>query len=282
MTSLPLKWAGNKQWLVKLIAPLIEREIDVSDGLLVEPFAGACGFFLSSGFQKAHLNDNNTALIHFFRTLKQSYEIFDLDKWPVSESHYYQVRDRYNHQMKEHQFDNWLANALVYLNVYGFNGLYRTSAATGFNVPYGKVQSLPESKMENIAAAHSRLGGVKFTTGCFRSLDIDSNASLVYADPPYAKTFTKYTDDFTQEDQLELVQKLSKVQCPVIASNSIKDPIVLTAYRDNGFKLYKVQVRRMISGDIKNRSKEFELIAFKNWSTRRIRQVCGSDKISAI
>jgi DNA adenine methylase len=282
MNNIPLKWAGSKHWLTKLLKPLIEREIDVKDGVLVEPFAGACGFFLSSGFQRAVLNDNNAALMHFYRELKHSSDNFNFDVWPNGEADYYDVRDRYNQQLRDANYDTWLANALIYLNVYGFNGLYRTSASTGFNVPFGNIQSLPDSKLDNLAATHKRLGDVTFTTGCFRTVDISSDASLVYADPPYARTFTKYTDDFNQQDQLDLVSKLSGISCRVIASNSIKDDEVISAYRDSGFRLYKVQRRRMISQSKDNRANEFELVAFKNWTTKRIAQVVQSDKLTLL
>jgi DNA adenine methylase len=92
---------------------------------------------------------------------------------------------------------------------------------------------------------------------------------IVYCDPPYTPLsntacFTDYhTGGFNWDDQIQLVNitaRLVKRGVQVVISNhdtkSIRD-----VYAEAGAKITRFQVQRMISADVKNRTKVGELIA---------------------
>lgn len=270
----PLKWAGAKHWLAKSLTPLFYREGLNHSSYLIEPFAGSLSFYFSSPFRHACLNDVNRPLMHFWQTLQQkNFNLAFLD-WPNTKSDYLAIRDRYNQQVGDDQFDEWLFNAVVYLNTFGYNGLMRTSKKTGFNVPYGRVQVLPSDKVEKLYQAMNEIQGVQLTSQCFQQIDY-SKADIIYCDPPYTGTFTSYSGSFTEAEQYGLANLMARQSVPVIISNSDKSPTLLDCYRDLGFKIYRTPPRRRQISQAKNeRQLENEIVAFHGFSTKRIASVC--------
>lgn len=133
------------------------------------------------------------------------------------------LRERYN------QADTPLEDkALVYLNKFGFNGLYRETGRDS-SIPYGhpaKCPACPETAMRtfarHLAAADLRHGDFSVALAEARPGDV------VYADPPYAApdghaSFTGYgPSGFPWSDQLRLANAargLAGRGIPVVISN---------------------------------------------------------------
>lgn len=268
----PLKWAGNKMWLAKRLARLIDKEVDPNQPV-VELFAGSLGFSLFYGFTNVIANDVDKTLISFYQHLKTGF-IPD-SELTVEKEAYYQYRDRYNSLAEQHDFGEELASIFYYINCVGYNGLFRKAQKTGrLNVPFGDYKRYPVQKLELCRNFGNHVKTWEFSSKCFTQINGLENAGLILADPPYEGTFTGYNGKFTFDDQLKVIETLEKASCPIIATNSINSKPLLRAYKDAGYSLYQSLVPRRISRNVNNRKPEHEMIALKNFRTQRIRSLC--------
>lgn len=268
----PLKWAGNKMWRAKRLARLIQKDIDPNQSV-VEMFAGSLGFSLSYGFENVIANDVDKPLFSFYEHLRAA---FTPDSGlVVSEDAYYKYRFRYNDLVEVSNFGEELASLFYYINCVGYNGLFRKAQRTGrLNVPFVHYKHYPEQKLQLCRNFGEHVNTWKFTSQCFTQVQGIENAGLILADPPYEGTFTGYNGIFTYEDQLKVIETLEKADCPIIATNSIKSKPLIRAYKDAGYRTYKMLVPRRISRKVTERKPEYELIALKNFTTQRIRTLC--------
>ena len=85
---------------------------------------------------------------------------------------------------------------------------------------------------------------------------------FVYADPPSAKGFTKYSNGgFGWDEQVRAAEWLSRHLGPVVLTNQAT-PRILTLYRDLGFQTRLGEARRRIS--CKNRAPVKEVLGTRN------------------
>lgn len=268
----PLKWAGNKMWLAKRLARLIQKDVDPNQSV-VELFAGSLGFSLFYGFNNVIANDVDMPLISFYQHLKTGF--LPDSELTVEKEAYYQYRDRYNDLVEQNDFGEELASIFYYINCVGYNGLFRKAQKTGrLNVPFGDYKRYPAQKLQLCRDFGEHVKTWEFTNKCFTQVEGIESAGLILADPPYEGTFTGYNGKFTFEDQLKVIDTLEKAHCPIIATNSIKSKPLIRAYKDAGYRLYKSLVPRRISRNVAERKPEYELIALKNFPTQRIRSLC--------
>lgn len=203
-----IKYTGSKKWLVKSLREMEE---------VYEPFAGSA----IVSFRKAkacHLNDTTAPLIEMYRKLKsnregliqdiQREEMFIKTSGNPAEA-YYHARARFN---QSGMTDPVLFCIILYL---GFNGLWRVGP-NGCSVPYGgdkrrfkpdSLRSIPIDKIQTL------------TSQSWESAPVPNDQCVIYADPPYATTFTKYTRrGWLQSDNLALFDWLARKQNPVLVS----------------------------------------------------------------
>ena len=203
-----IKYTGSKKWLVKSLRDMNE---------VYEPFAGSA----IVSFRKAkacHLNDTTAPLIEMYRKLKtnregliqdiQREELFIKTSGDPAEA-YYHARARFN---QSGMTDPVLFCIILYL---GFNGLWRVGP-NGCSVPYGgdkrrfkpdSLRSIPIDKIQTL------------TNQSWESAPVPNDQCVIYADPPYATTFTKYTRrGWLQSDNLTLFDWLARKQNPVLVS----------------------------------------------------------------
>ncbi|ELP5729304.1 Dam family site-specific DNA-(adenine-N6)-methyltransferase [Vibrio vulnificus] len=274
----PLKYAGNKKFLAQRLERLILKEIGV-DAHIVEPFSGSLGFSLYYGFRSVHANDVNRPLINFFQQIQLGRSV----RCPteVSEAIYLEYRERFNTLVSNNEYTPEMASYLLYLNFIGFNGLMRTNLSGRFNVPYGKDSRgndkiFPPTFFDQYEAMHSLISKWSFSSRCFTQVLNDAHdADLVYADPPYQDTFTAYSGGkFDWESQVVLCDMLSRLDCPIIVSNSLSNQELLRMYADHGFRLYRTKKTRSIAAKSSARRSVYELVAFKNFTTKNIGALC--------
>jgi DNA adenine methylase len=108
---------------------------------------------------------------------------------------------------------------------------------------------------------------------CCQRWDEDDDiveGSFVYYDPPYVPVsstanFTAYTQDgFTPTDQLRLVERAALLKSRgvhVLLSNSASEA-TLALYRQHGFQVAVVQVRRNINSKASKRGAVGEMLAW--------------------
>jgi DNA adenine methylase Dam len=219
-----IKYTGSKKWLVKSLRNMDE---------VYEPFAGSA----IVSFQKAkvcHLNDTTEPLIEMYRQLSTNREgliqniqreeqIIKMSGNPAEA--YYDARNRFN---RGGMTDPALFCIILYL---GFNGLWRVGP-NGCSVPYGgdnrrfipdSLRSIPVEKMQTL------------TNQSWESAPVPSDQCVIYADPPYATTFTKYNRrGWLQDDNIALFDWLASKENPVLVS-CLNTPDNQDALRARGF-----------------------------------------------
>jgi len=151
-----LRWAGSKQRLLPTLAAKMPAEFN----RYFEPFAGSAALFFAVRPERATLSDINGELVNFYSLLRREpeYVYRRMISMPRTQSAYMDAREAF-----EASEDRWERAILFwYLNRHCFNGLYRTSRAGKFNVPFGsKLPPLPEWEQVRKCAARLRRASVK-------------------------------------------------------------------------------------------------------------------------
>ena len=260
----PLKWVGSKYRILNEIIKRLPK-----GNRLIEPFAGSAVVSLNADYPEYIINDLNEDLINFYTTIQNNVDDFiEYSKKLFSdnrnqENAFYLLRDIFNHTS-----DNVLkASIFLYINKHGYNGLCRYNASGGLNVPFGRYTA-PYFPEKEIRLFSEKLANATFASSDFKVvLKNAKKGDVVYCDPPYVplsttSNFTAYSaGGFGQEQQerlAELSLKLSLKGIPVIISNHYT-PMSKILYKDA--RKYKVDVRRLISCDGKNRNIVKEVIA---------------------
>ena len=155
-----------------------------------------------------------------------------------------------------------LAARFIYLNKTCFNGLYRVNKSGRFNVPIGSNKNPVICDEDNLLAVAERLKDVTLQTRLFDQIK-PKEGDLVYCDPPYDGTFTKYTSNgFDTDSQIALRNACLKwinTGVHVIVSNS-DTPLIRNLYERGEFQFVEVQTPRTINSDGKGRGKITELL----------------------
>lgn len=253
--SPPLKWAGGKRWLLKVLLPLWKPH---SHRRLVEPFVGGMAVALGLQPKCALLHDSNYHLINFYRWLQRGLTI-QLNMKNEKET-YYTFRARFNELIREGKADSReTAELFYYLNRTGYNGLCRFNRRGEFNVPFGRHKAI--HYVHDFTPYAKVMFNWELSCGDFTRLDIMPD-DFIYADPPYDVEFTTYSPGgFSWYDQVRLAEWLSRHPGPVVASNQATKRI-LGLYADLGFQCLELEAPRMISctGD---RTPAVEMLALK-------------------
>ncbi|RFU89024.1 DNA adenine methylase [Citrobacter gillenii] len=244
--STMLKWAGNKTGIMsELIAHL-----PTSGQRLVEPFAGSCAVMMATDYPAYLVADINPDLINLYRQVKENCESFvkyarEFFVSSNDETAYYIARQDFNSSVEMNNL--WRAIYFLYLNRFGYRGMCRYNLQGMFNVPYGhyKEPYFPESEIRAFADKAQR---ATFICASYEeSLAMVKAGDVVYCDPPYDGTFTKYhTAGFTEDEQYllaSLLERLATQGHTVVVSNS-DTALTRSLYRD--FKIHTLTAKRSI------------------------------------
>lgn len=193
MIKSPIKWAGGKT----RVMPQLLKHLPKAD-CLIEPFVGSGTVFMNTEYRRYVLCDSNRALINFFLALRDDTERLiasakNLFRNGNNEDSYYEERKLFNHLSWDYECTDeyvvrWAASFL-YLNRHCFNGLYRTNADGGFNVPFGRYKQpyFPEAEMR-LFAEKARDTKALFLCNDFRTsipyIAKNRPDSVIYCDPP--------------------------------------------------------------------------------------------------
>jgi DNA adenine methylase len=169
---------------------------------LIEPFVGSGTVFMNTEYRRYVLCDSNRALINFFLALRDDTErLIAIAKNQFRNGNnadsYYEERKLFNHlswddECTDEYVVRWAASFL-YLNRHCFNGLYRTNADGGFNVPFGRYKQpyFPEAEMR-LFAEKARDTKALFLCNDFRTsipyIAKNRPDSVIYCDPPISRS----------------------------------------------------------------------------------------------
>ncbi len=292
-----LKWAGGKSQLLAQFSAHYPEELGKGEICrYVEPFLGGGAVFLDvvQRFTVAQsvLFDINRELILAYRVVQQAPQglvesLGELHKHYYSlddnrrERYYYQIRDEYNSQCGEIDYerfsDRWIARTafMIFLNKTCYNGLFRVNSRGLFNVPFGRYRRPAILDAQNIFLVSALLQRAELVVGNFQASEphIDEQ-TFVYFDPPYrpvsaTSSFTSYSSHrFGDTEQTALAQFFAEMdrsrRAKLMLSNS--DPTHLQPDDDffetryAGYRIHRVYASRMINTDARKRGKIPELL----------------------
>ena len=205
------RWAGGKNWLLRDL----HKYLPPSFNNYHEPFfGGGSVFFYLKPKGKSYLSDKNDDLINAYCVIRDNVEeaITFLKQFKNTKEEYYKIRD------KKFQGSVEKAAKFIYLNRFGFNGIYRVNLNGRYNVPYGfkKYKQLfdyDKFRRVSILLKDSFLSSEDFEV----SLTRIEAGDLVFLDPPYIASnvkngFIKYNEKlFTWDDQRSLAGYIMKL-----------------------------------------------------------------------
>jgi len=256
-----IKWVGGKRQLMDEI----RKYVPASFGTYFEPFVGGAAVFFALRPQRAVLSDLNDNLITMYRVVRDDmknlgWQLTNGD-YTSDEKNYYRIRAR---NMKGPDVQR--AADFLYLNKFGFNGMYRENRNGEFNVPYGKNPDA-EIDLDNLRRSSEALQGVTLITEPFQAvLENAREGDFVYFDPPYVPVsatsdFTGYQGEgFDASAQIRLrdiASVLHQRRVHVLLSNSAA-PAVFDLYRD--FRIAIVKARRSVNSDATKRGPVDEVL----------------------
>ena len=292
-----LKWAGGKTQLIdKIDDVLSDMRINNDSFIYVEPFLGGGSVLLHvldnySNCEFAIVNDLNKELVNLYRVIasEELYSEFKLrlrkeqEQYNNSEdkqTYYNNIRTLYNKWMLNNDIVKLSVDGAVwflFLNKCCFNGLYRVSKKSGFNVPWGQKDYLRIYDEDQLDHCHVLLSEkVMFMSGDYKAtrcaIDIGHimrKNVVYYLDPPYkpvtkTQAFTSYTvDGFDDKDQEELKEFCDEVDnngACFVMSNSCVDDYFDKLYSD--YTVTTVKAKRNINSDGNKRGDVDEVLIF--------------------
>lgn len=282
-----VKWAGGKRGIIPQLQDLMPSDVRPGfQGRLVEPFVGGAAMFFYLKPREALLADLNPDLVNLYVQLRDRFEklvgaLDDLNRLDYSAESYYAVRDKYRSESYEearHSPEKLVERAaqFVFLNKWGWNGLYRVNKRGEFNVPFGRNSSGTKPvlyELRNLRSASDLLQRADLRIASFEETlaEVREN-DFVYLDPPYhplstTSAFTSYTKlDFSLDDQRRLRDAIlethvrTKGRARIMLSNSVAPDLVELYEHQAGLCLHTVVAFRGISAKASSRGAQPELV----------------------
>lgn len=248
---------------------------------LIEPFVGGGSVFMSMQHPELILSDANPALMNFYWCVKNSPDgLIEECKALFCEGNrngfaYEAIRNQFNlglihlSTLEESVGDVNHAAQFLYINKFGFNGLYRTNRNGLLNVAFGKPNTLPSIPAEAILQMSRRLQNAQLLTGDFEvASDMAGLGDVLYLDPPYVDAkvhspcFTGYkAGGFSLEDQARVAdiarRAAARGATAIISNHNTEFTRALYA----GAELTQIDVSRSISAKATSRGTANELLA---------------------
>ena len=269
-----LRWAGGKRKLAPTICDLLPTEFWSGPGRYFEPFVGGASVAIEVATKRSskefYLSDCNEDLINLYETVQSEPE--KLIAY-ISKQEFFNTSDCY-YKVRSAAETDPIARAArtLYLNATCFNGLYRTNASGGFNVPFGQLANPDFRKTELICELSSLLKDAVFSTQNFDeflNLYQPIKGDVVYFDPPYiplssTSSFTSYAKAGfglgEQKHLADVIHQLVKNDVSVVLSNSYTD-LTMQTFADTGLTFFKVSMMRSIAAKAQSRNSVYEILA---------------------
>src|SRR5581483_3204817 len=221
----PLKCQSIKTKLVEWIK---DHAVLKNDGTWIEPFMGSGVVGFNVRHSRAIFADVNPHIINFYNAIKQGKITAGIAKdflekegallRAKGEDHYYEVRERFNQDARPLD--------LLFLNRACFNGVMRFNKKGAFNVPFGhKPERFAKAyitkitnQIKYVTRATSQYDW-QFVCADFRkTISSASENDLIYCDPPYIGRHVDYFNSWSEPDEQELYDLLSRTPAKFILS----------------------------------------------------------------
>lgn len=221
----PLKCQGIKTKLTEWIKDHSTYE---NNGTWIEPFMGSGVVGFNVAPRRAIFADINPHIVNFYNAIKSgkinsgnAKEFLEQEGALLQkrgESHYYEVRERFNKNFDP--FD------LLFLNRSCFNGVMRFNKKGLFNVPFGhKPERFAKAYVTKITNQIKYVSQAtaqydwSFVCSDFRQIiSSASQGDFIYCDPPYMGRHVDYYNSWGENEERELYDLLKETQAKFILS----------------------------------------------------------------
>jgi DNA adenine methylase len=256
-----LRWAGSKRWIADRLADLVTMRLHLNH-VYYEPFlgSGAVALALPSEVKKV-LGDYCTPLSGLWWWLKRDprwlHSTID-PTWENTEAGYYSVRGQFNSAPKFSATDPTPSAMMLWLNATCYNGLYRESTKSGFNVPWGKRKTIRSFTCAELIALSDflRSATIKIGSDFEATLKTVRSGDVVYCDPPYDDVFGDYTAaSFGPSQQCLLAHVLDRCRVlgTFVITTNADTPRIRSIYPATKWHLEDIEEPRRISCDATKR-----------------------------
>lgn len=232
VTVPPIKSQGIKTKLVPWINDLILTSGTDLNARWIEPFFGTGVVGFNSPMRGAHIvGDTNPHIINFYRAV-QNGEVtqYTMRAYLENESrllaqaddegyaHFRLVRDRFNQEHSPYDF--------IFLSRAGFNGMMRFNRHGDWNIPFckkpdrfapayvTKICNQIEHVSRIIKHKQWEFNNVPFV----ETIERAEPGDIIYCDPPYFGRYVDYYNGWTEQDEYELFEALSRTRAKFILS----------------------------------------------------------------
>ncbi|MBR1783842.1 MAG: Dam family site-specific DNA-(adenine-N6)-methyltransferase [Bacteroidales bacterium] len=228
----PIKSQGIKTKLVPRINDLILSAGVKLGARWIEPFFGTGVVGFNSPMQGAHIvGDTNPHIINFYKGVQNgditpySMRVYlEKESRLLSEAdddgyaHYKFVRDRFNFEHSPYDF--------IFLSRAGFNGMMRFNRHGDWNIPFckkpdrfapayiTKICNQIQQTAYIIRQKEWEFRNVNF----IETIERAEAGDIIYCDPPYYGRYVDYYNGWTEQDEHELYEALSRTRAKFILS----------------------------------------------------------------
>ena len=238
-------WAGGKNKMLKHYKPFMPSEVKT----YCEPFFGGGAMYINIvnkySPKELIINDINSDIVRIYKTIKSDCDDFvkildelSSEYLPLNKAgrkdYYYSLRHK--HAYEYVFWDSTKEAAVLYfLMKTGFNGIYQVNKNT--NDRYGTPSGLLNQKTtvyekDVVEWWNKSLQNTQILSGdwkeCCGYVE-DEKDNFVFLDPPYRGSFTSYGQEFSDDNQLDLIN--------YVAEN--KNTKVFLCNRDIGDNFYE-------------------------------------------
>ena len=221
-------WAGGKNKMLKHYKPFMPDDVKT----YCEPFFGGGAMYINVinklNPKELIINDINSDIVRIYKTIKSDCNDFtkildelSADYLPLDKegrkNFYYSLRHK--HAYDYVSWDSTKEAAVLYfLMKTGFNGIYQVNKNT--NDRYGTPSGLLNQKTtvyekDVVEWWNKALQNTHILSGdwkeCVTYVEDEDN-NFVFLDPPYRGSFTSYGQEFTDDDQKDLIEYVEKNQ----------------------------------------------------------------------
>lgn len=230
-----VKWVGGKGQITNTLLELAPKTFEQ----YWEPFCGGGAFFFelirAGRISAACLSDLNQQLMITVATVAERVSkvtmLLQSEIFENTETNYYAVRswDReseWSDIVNDREYWPFVAARVIFLTKLAFNGLWRENKKGQHNAPYCKAPEKNIVDPTNLSAVSKSLKGIVIGKANFEFLMWGNwqylaemcnpvcPTDFVYFDPPYPTSFTDYTaDGFNMEELTKVRQMMDELTC---------------------------------------------------------------------
>lgn len=272
----PIKIQGKKSKLI----PKIKDNVDLSK-TYIEPFLGSGEVLLNLNPEKAIVSDNNVHIINFFKGIQDGTITHEKVRSFLEHhgeilrnegrEYYYEMRKIFNETHDSFHF--------LFINRSCFNGVMRFNSKGEFNVPFCNnnnrfAKALVTKIVNQVKAAQelilNRGDNWEFRHSDWEELfnEYDGEDSFFYYDPPYVDRTRTYFNEWTEESNQNLFDKISNMKSDFVLSNWYankyrENASLMNTFKEDDYKFIYIEHFYHVGGNIENRNSIIECLVKK-------------------